>query len=91
MADILLVDDDTELCSMLAEYLESENFNVDMVHDGLSGVTQARGKNYDAIVLDVMMPEMDGFSVLRELRQSMMTPGYNAYCQRRRCGSHNRP
>ena len=74
MADILLVDDDTELCSMLAEYLESENFNVDMVHDGLSGVIQARGKNYDAIVLDVMMPEMDGFSVLRELRQSMQTP-----------------
>jgi DNA-binding response OmpR family regulator len=45
-----------------------------MVHDGLSGVIQARGKNYDAIVLDVMMPEMDGFSVLRELRQSMQTP-----------------
>ena len=74
MADILLVDDDTELCAMLAEYLESENFNVDMVHDGLSGVVQARGKVYDAIVLDVMMPEMDGFSVLRELRQSMSTP-----------------
>jgi len=74
MADILLVDDDTELTGMLSEYLESETFNVDQAHDGLAGLNQARSKNYDAIVLDVMMPEMDGFSVLRELRQSQSTP-----------------
>lgn len=74
MAEILIVDDDKELCEMLAEYLESENFKVDQVHDGLAGVTQANGKAYDAIVLDVMMPQMDGFSVLRELRQKMSTP-----------------
>ncbi|GAA0421586.1 two-component system response regulator MisR [Cocleimonas flava] len=74
MADILLVDDDTELTSMLGEYLTSESFNVDQANDGLAGLNQARSKNYDAIVLDVMMPEMDGFSVLRELRQSQSTP-----------------
>ncbi len=74
MADILLVDDDTELTGMLSEYLESETFNVDQANDGLAGLKQARSKNYDAIVLDVMMPEMDGFSVLRELRQSQSTP-----------------
>lgn len=74
MADILLVDDDTELTGMLSEYLESETFSVDQAHDGLAGLNQARSKNYDAIVLDVMMPEMDGFSVLRELRQSQSTP-----------------
>jgi len=74
MAEILIVDDDKELCEMLAEYLESENFKVDQVHDGLAGVTQANGKAYDAIVLDVMMPQMDGFTVLRELRQKMSTP-----------------
>ncbi len=74
MADILLVDDDTELTAMLSEYLVSEAFNVDQANDGLAGLTKARGKNYDAIVLDVMMPEMDGFSVLRELRQSQSTP-----------------
>lgn len=74
MADILLVDDDTELTAMLSEYLESENFDVDQANDGLAGLNQARSKNYDAIVLDVMMPEMDGFSVLRELRQSQSTP-----------------
>lgn len=74
MADILLVDDDTELTGMLSEYLESETFNVDQAHDGFTGLKQARNKNYDAIILDVMMPEMDGFSVLRELRQSQSTP-----------------
>jgi DNA-binding response OmpR family regulator len=71
---ILIIDDDVELCEMLAEYLESENFSVDKVHDGAAGTTQAQAKNYDAIVLDVMMPKMDGFSVLRELRPTNTTP-----------------
>ena len=80
MPNLLLIDDDIELCEMLAEYLESENFTVTIAHDGLSGLNLARSKNtsnaknYDAIILDVMLPEMDGFSVLRELRQSITTP-----------------
>lgn len=71
---ILLIDDDIELCEMLAEYLESEDFIVDKAHDGLAGATQAQNNSYDAIVLDVMMPKMDGFSVLRELRPTNTTP-----------------
>ena len=71
---ILIIDDDIELANMLAEYLESEEFMVDKVHDGLAGVTQAKSSTYDAIVLDVMMPKMDGFSVLRELRPTNTTP-----------------
>jgi len=71
---VLIIDDDTELTGMLAEYLESEDFMVDQVHDGLAGVTQAQNNSYDAIVLDVMMPKMDGFSVLRELRPTNTTP-----------------
>jgi two-component system response regulator CpxR len=80
MPNLLLIDDDIELCEMLAEYLESENFTVTTAHDGLSGLNMARVENsantksYDAIVLDVMMPGMDGFSVLRELRQNITTP-----------------
>ncbi len=75
MPSILLIDDDTELCEMLVEYLESENFEVSTEHDGRSGLTQAQAANYNAIILDVMMPEMDGFSVLRELRQhNISTP-----------------
>jgi len=73
-SNILIIDDDFELCEMLAEYLESENFIVDKVHDGVAGVSQANAKSYDAIVLDVMMPKMDGFSVLRELRPTNTTP-----------------
>lgn len=72
--NILIIDDDIELCTMLAEYLESEDFSVDMAHDGLAGVAQVQVKNYDAVVLDVMMPKMDGFSVLRELRPTNTTP-----------------
>jgi len=71
---ILIIDDDIELCDMLAEYLESEDFSVDKIHDGVSGVAKAQSKHYDAIVLDVMMPKMDGFSVLRELRPTNATP-----------------
>ena len=71
---ILIIDDDIELCGMLAEYLESEDFSVDKVHDGVAGVSRAQAKKYDAIVLDVMMPKMDGFSVLRELRPNNATP-----------------
>lgn len=71
---ILIIDDDIELSGMLAEYLESEDFSVDKAHDGLAGVTQAQKAIYDAIVLDVMMPKMDGFSVLRELRPTNTTP-----------------
>ena len=78
MPNLLLIDDDIELSEMLAEYLESENFTVTTAHDGLSGLNLARTatntNNYDAIILDVMMPEMDGFSVLRELRQTVTTP-----------------
>ena len=80
MPNLLLIDDDIELCEMLAEYLESENFTVAIAHNGLSGLDLARAdnagntKNYDAIILDVMLPEMDGFSVLRELRKSITTP-----------------
>ena len=77
MPNLLLIDDDIELSEMLAEYLTSENFEVTMEHDGRSGLNQAKAKqanSYDVIILDVMLPEMDGFSVLRELRQSVSTP-----------------
>ena len=74
MPNILLIDDDIELCEMLAEYLESESFSVSMFHDGRSGLNQAKAENYDAIILDVMLPEMDGFSVLKELRHHINTP-----------------
>lgn len=59
---------------MLAEYLATEDFTVDMAHDGPSGLQLAQQQTYDAIILDVMLPGMNGFDVLRELRQINQTP-----------------
>lgn len=59
---------------MLAEYLASEGFFIDQAHDGKAGVEKALTLKPDAVVLDVMMPELDGFGVLQVLRQSSQVP-----------------
>lgn len=74
MTQLLLIDDDVELCSMLAEYLAAENFTVDMAHDGNSALEKALAMDYDVIILDVMLPGMNGFDILRTLRQQKQTP-----------------
>jgi len=74
MNRLLVVDDDTELCSMLQEYLEGENFRVDMAHDGDTALQMALADVYDLVVLDIMMPRRNGFDVLRELRVHSNTP-----------------
>jgi DNA-binding response OmpR family regulator len=71
---VLLIDDDIELCRMLGEYLEGEGFRVGAAHDGEAALAAARAGEFDAIVLDVMLPLLSGFDVLRELRKSDTTP-----------------
>src|ERR1022692_3542870 len=71
---ILLIDDDVELCSLLAELLKREGFEVQAEHDGARGLERAVSGQFDMIVLDVMLPRLDGFEVLRQLRQSSMIP-----------------
>ena len=66
---ILLVDDDQELCELLARYLQREGIDVDQVHKGPDGLRQALTQPYDAVVLDVMMPGMTGLEVLTEMRK----------------------
>jgi DNA-binding response OmpR family regulator len=68
MTRLLIVDDDKELSAMLVEYLSSEGFEVDTAYHGLSAIEKVKGEHYDALVLDVMMPELDGFGVLRHIR-----------------------
>jgi CheY-like chemotaxis protein len=68
MTRILLVDDDVELCEMLAEYLGPEGFEVELVHDGDDGARQAAAGHYDAVTLDVMLPRLNGFDALRRIR-----------------------
>jgi two-component system OmpR family response regulator len=74
MTRILLVDDDLELCEMLAEYLTQEGFAVETAHDGERGAEKADAGGYDAVVLDVMLPRMNGFETLRRIRQTSQVP-----------------
>jgi two-component system response regulator CpxR len=71
---ILIADDDTELCSLLGEYFETEGFKVHMAHDGKAALDRARKPGLDLVVLDVMMPEMNGMDVLKELRKESRLP-----------------
>ncbi|MEB3285883.1 MAG: response regulator transcription factor [Vampirovibrionales bacterium] len=68
MVDILVADDDAEIIDLLRLDLELMRFNVDYATDGLSALRKAEAKVYDLIVLDVMMPKMDGFEVCRKIR-----------------------
>jgi len=68
MEDVLLIDDDVELCSMLTEYLGRYGFRIVSVHRGDAGLKAAREKSWALILLDVMLPGMDGFEVLKQLR-----------------------
>jgi two-component system response regulator CpxR len=74
MNRILIIDDDEELCELVAEYLTVEGFEAEAVHDGESGLQKALSNEYDLITLDVMLPKKNGFDVLRELRQTSKIP-----------------
>ena len=74
MTRILLADDDTELCELLTEYLASEGFVIESVHDGEAAVNKILENPFDLVILDVMMPKMSGFDALREVRAKRQTP-----------------
>jgi len=74
MNRILIIDDDEELCELVAEYLTVEGFETKAVHDGAAGLDSALSGDYDMAVLDVMLPKMNGFDVLRSLRSSSRLP-----------------
>ncbi len=66
---ILVVDDEIHFADGLRRGLEAEGFSVDLAHNGVDGLWRAREVRYDAIVLDVMMPGLDGYTVCRTLRE----------------------
>jgi two-component system, OmpR family, response regulator CpxR len=71
---VLVIDDDVELCKLLSRYLVQEGFQIDSVNAGESGVEHALSGRYALVVLDVMMPGMNGFDVLRRIRAESRTP-----------------
>lgn len=71
---ILIIDDDQELCALLADWLDTEGFSLSCAHDGTSGLEQAINGHFKVIILDVMLPGMNGLDVLRKLRQQCNTP-----------------
>ena len=70
---ILVVEDEERLAEALGEIMKSQRYTVDIVHDGESGYDYAMSGIYDAIILDVLLPKMDGFEVVRNMRAAYNT------------------
>ncbi|MEQ9462387.1 MAG: response regulator transcription factor [Haliea sp.] len=71
---LLIIDDDHELCALLQEFLQLEGFGVELCHDGREALQRCQQTVFDAIVLDIMLPGMQGLEVLRKLRERLDTP-----------------
>ncbi len=74
MSELLLIDDDRELCELLGTWLVQEGFSVRASHDGAQARRALAEQTPDAVVLDVMLPGVDGYGVLRALRERRQTP-----------------
>lgn len=74
MNKVLIIDDDEDLCELVSEYLTVEGFDTSVVHDGQSGLAAALSGKYDLAILDVMLPKMNGFEVLKNLRADSSLP-----------------
>jgi two-component system response regulator CpxR len=71
---LLLIDDDTELCALLVEFLKTEGFTLECAHDGHRGLQRALEGGFRLVILDVMLPGLDGFEILRRLRKDSRVP-----------------
>ena len=74
MYKILLIDDDKDLCNLLERELKNENFEVIVCHDGQTGLDTFKKQNYQLIILDIMLPAMNGYDVLTEIRKLNNVP-----------------
>ncbi|MBS1989742.1 MAG: response regulator transcription factor [Cyanobacteria bacterium SZAS LIN-3] len=71
---ILIIDDDLKFCRLISDYLQRYGFDIQSAHDGDSGLRLTAEKQWDAIILDVMLPGMDGFEILKRLRDYSQVP-----------------
>lgn len=74
MAKILIVDDEEMIRNVVREYAEFEGYETDEAEDGMQAVEKCRKNDYDLIVMDIMMPKLDGYSACREIRKSKQIP-----------------
>ena len=72
--NVLIIDDDKKLCRLVKDYLEPMGYNVDAAHNGTQGLEKVLAGDFHVVILDVMMPEMDGFEVLKRLRKESDIP-----------------
>lgn len=71
---LLIVDDDIKYCRLISEYLSKHDFVVSLVHDGANAMQSVSSKSWDAVILDVMLPGMSGYEILRKLREVSNVP-----------------
>src|SRR5580658_8831085 len=73
-ASVLLIDDDVELCDLMREFFTARGMAVEAIHDGRRGLARALAGEHDLILLDVMLPGLEGFEVLRQVRRRSAVP-----------------
>ena len=71
---LLLVDDDLELCALMSDFFTQQGYRTEAAHDGRDALVRLAGGGYDLIILDVMMPVLDGFEVLQQVRKRSTVP-----------------
>ncbi len=71
---VLMIDDDENICQLISLYLAKDGFDADFCHDGESGLAKLRENTYDVVLLDVMMPGIDGFETVKLLREFSNVP-----------------
>lgn len=74
MRRVLLVDDDIDLCGLMADFFVQHDFAIEAAHDGPRGLARALEGQFDLVILDVMLPVLDGFEILKQLRRRSSVP-----------------
>ena len=74
MSKILVVDDEAKIREVIKEYASFDGFNVSEAVDGMDAINKCKQEKFDLIIMDVMMPRLDGFSAIKEIRKTSNTP-----------------
>ena len=74
MQKLLIVDDEVKIIEVLKEYAEFERYNVDSAMNGMEAIQKCNDNKYDLVIMDVMMPKLDGFSAVKEIRKRSDVP-----------------